>query len=143
MRTAERRQAREEENRRLAYGVEAIPIVRGQEYGSRILDAIETNTPFLFNGNVPNEGLITTCCRGPASRCQSSPMARPINPAVGALPPALAALNRTALNCQELAVRGYVEHNREYIYQAAQLDPWWPQFCHSTDQGHDRRIVRE
>ena len=42
---------------------------------------------------------------------------------VGDLPPALAGLNRSNLNLQELAVKGFVEKDREYIYRAIQLDP--------------------
>ena len=42
---------------------------------------------------------------------------------VGDLPPALAGLNRSNLNLQELAVKGFVERDRELIYRAIQLDP--------------------
>ena len=42
---------------------------------------------------------------------------------VGDLPPALAALNRSNLAVEELAVKGYLERDRESIYRAAQLDP--------------------
>ena len=39
------------------------------------------------------------------------------------MPPALAALNSSNLYVQELAVKGLIEKNREYIYQALQVDP--------------------
>jgi alpha-galactosidase len=42
---------------------------------------------------------------------------------VGDLPPALAALNRTNLNLQELAVKGFLARDRKLIYRAIQLDP--------------------
>ena len=42
---------------------------------------------------------------------------------VGALPPQLAALNRTFLNVVELTVRAALEESREHVYQAALLDP--------------------
>ena len=42
---------------------------------------------------------------------------------VGDLPPALAALNRTSLAVEELAVKAFVEKDREFVYQAIQLDP--------------------
>ncbi len=123
-RSAERRAAREEENRLLAYGSAPIPIVRGREYGSCILNAIETNTPFLFSGNVVNDGLITNLLPGSIVEVPVLANDTGLHPLhVGDLPPALAALNRTALSCQELAVRGLLEGKREYIYQAAQLDP--------------------
>jgi alpha-galactosidase len=42
---------------------------------------------------------------------------------VGDLPPQLAALNRTNINVQELAVRGIVEKDKTKIFQAILLDP--------------------
>jgi alpha-galactosidase len=42
---------------------------------------------------------------------------------VGELPPQLAALNRSNINVQELAVRGIVEKDKTKILQAVLLDP--------------------
>jgi alpha-galactosidase len=42
---------------------------------------------------------------------------------VGDLPPQLAALNRTNINVQELAVRGIVEKDKTKIFQSLLLDP--------------------
>jgi alpha-galactosidase len=42
---------------------------------------------------------------------------------VGALPPQLAALNRTFLNVVELTVRAALDESRDHVYQAALLDP--------------------
>ncbi len=42
---------------------------------------------------------------------------------VGALPVQLAALNRTFLNVVELTVQAALTGRREYVYQAALLDP--------------------
>jgi alpha-galactosidase len=124
-----RRQQREEENRRLAFGDGAISIARSHEYFSRILNAVETNTPFLFNGNVPNTDLIANL---PATADGRTAIVEvPIlvdgcglHPChVGDLPPALAALNRSNLAVEELAVKGYLEKDRKCIYRAVQLDP--------------------
>jgi len=49
----------EEENLELVNGDGKIPIERSHEYFSRILNAIETNEPYVFNGNVRNNGLIS------------------------------------------------------------------------------------
>jgi len=118
------RNQREAENQRLAYGQEEIPMERSHEYYSRILNAIETNTPYVFNGNVPNTGLITNL---PAAAVVEVPIfvdGCGLHPCyVGDLPPALAGLNRTNLNVQELAVQGFLARDRECIYQAVQLDP--------------------
>jgi alpha-galactosidase len=47
-----------------------------------------------------------------------------INPCyIGDLPPQLAALNRTNINVQELAVRGIVEKDKMKIFQSILLDP--------------------
>ena len=124
-----RREQREEENRRLAFGEDEIPIARSHEYFSRILNAAETNVPFILNGNVPNTGLIANL---PGEiHGHPAPVEVPIvvdgcglHPCyVGDLPPALAALNRSNLSVIELAVKGYLDRDRESIYRAIQLDP--------------------
>ena len=125
----QRREQQEEENRRMAYGDDEIPITRSHEYFSRILNAAETNTPYVFNGNVPNTGLITNLPG--AINGHPAIVEVPIvvdgcglHPCyVGDLPPALAALNRSNLAVIELAVTGYLERDRERIYRAVQLDP--------------------
>ncbi len=43
--------------------------------------------------------------------------------AVGALPPQCAAINRTNVNVQELAVEAALTGDREHIYHAIMLDP--------------------
>ncbi|HLY64915.1 MAG TPA: alpha-glucosidase/alpha-galactosidase, partial [Chloroflexota bacterium] len=42
---------------------------------------------------------------------------------VGNLPPQLAALIRTNVNVQELAVEAALTHRKDHVYQAAFLDP--------------------
>lgn len=124
-----RRAQQDEENQRLAYGDDEIPITRSHEYFSRILNAAETHTPYLFNGNVPNTGLIANLPG--AIHDHPAVVEVPIvvdgcglHPChVGDLPPALAALNRSNLAVIELAVQGYLEKDRECIYRAVQLDP--------------------
>ena len=119
-----RRVERDAENKRLAYGDEEIPIERTNEYFSRILNAIETNTPYVFNGNVVNTGLITNLKPGAIVEVPIIVDGCGLHPCyVGDLPPALASLNRSNLSLQELAVKGFVEGNREFIYRAVQLDP--------------------
>jgi alpha-galactosidase len=119
-----RREEREAESRRLAYGDEEIPVERTHEYFSRILNAIETNVPYVFNGNVVNTGLIANLTPGAIVEVPILADGCGLHPCyVGDLPPALASLNRSNLNLQELAVKGFVERNRECIYRAVQLDP--------------------
>ncbi len=119
-----RRAKEEKEHRRLARSDDAITIERSQEYCARIMNAIETNVPYVFNGNVPNSGLITNLLQRSVVEVPIMVDGCGLHPCyVGDLPPALAGLNRTSLNVQELAVRGFIEGNREYINQAIQLDP--------------------
>jgi alpha-galactosidase len=105
-------------------GAEPIPTERTHEYCSYIIHAIETNEPFRINANVPNRGLITNL---PAGACVEVPClvdARGVHPCqVGDLPPQLAALNRSNIAVQELAVKTALEHNREAARQAVALDP--------------------
>ena len=118
------RDEQDAENKRLAYSDEEIHIERSHEYFSHILNAIETNVPYVFNGNVPNTNLITNLLQDCIVEVPIVADGCGLHPChVGDLDPALAALNRTNLNLQELVVRGFVEQNREYIYRAVQLDP--------------------
>ena len=97
---------------------------RGHEYASHILEAMETGVPFIFGGNVLNTGLITNL---PADCCVEVTCLADrtgITPTyVGDLPPQCAALTRTNVNVQELAILAALTRRRHYIYQAAMLDP--------------------
>jgi alpha-galactosidase len=104
--------------------VHAVPITRSDEYGARIVHAIEAGEPFTFNGNVPNDGLIANL---PVDCCVEVPCVadeRGITPqSVGALPPQLAALIQTNVNVQTLTIEAALTGRREYVDQAAMIDP--------------------
>lgn len=98
---------------------------RSREYGSRIIEAMETNVPFKFGGNVLNTGgLISNL---PENACVEVPCVvdrSGIMPCyVGDLPEQLAALNRTNINTQLLTIEAAITRKREKVYQAALLDP--------------------
>ncbi|MEH7120769.1 alpha-glucosidase/alpha-galactosidase [Neobacillus vireti] len=103
----------------------ALDHVRSKEYGSRIIEAIETNIPFKFGGNVLNTGRLISNL--PEKACVEVPCIADrsgITPTyVGDLPEQLAALNRTNINTQLLTIEAAITRKREYIYQAAMLDP--------------------
>lgn len=107
-----------------------ITLERSHEYCSAILDAIETNTPFRFNGNVRNHDVIANL---PSNAVVEVPILTDgtgLHPCyVGDLPPALAALNRTNLNVQEVIVEALKQQNRELVYRAVQLDPLTAAVC--------------
>lgn len=101
-----------------------VAVERGHEYGSYIMEAIEDNRPVAINGNVPNAGLITNL---PAGSCVEVPClvgGAGIQPCVvGDLPLQLAALNRTNINVQSLAVEAALTGSVDALHQALLLDP--------------------
>lgn len=122
--SAPRRDQRSEMIRRQVQGIESIDYNRSSEYCSLIIHAIEANQPFRFNGNVPNRGLISNL---PTECCVEVPClvdGTGIHPCVvGDLPPVLAAINRTNVNVQELAVDAFLSRSREAVHHAVQVDP--------------------
>ncbi|MDQ0223808.1 alpha-glucosidase/alpha-galactosidase [Metabacillus niabensis] len=98
---------------------------RSHEYGSRIIEAMETNVPFKFGGNVLNTGrLISNLPEKAVVEVPCVVDRSGIMPTyVGDLPEQLAALNRTNINTQLLTIEAAITNKREHIYQAAMLDP--------------------
>jgi alpha-galactosidase len=89
-----------------------------------IVHAIETGEPLRINSNVMNKGLITNLPEGCCVEVPCLVDKEGIHPCyVGDLPPQLAALNRTSINVQELAVRGIVEKDKTKIFHSMLLDP--------------------
>jgi len=97
---------------------------RSHEYASYIMEAMETNKPFKFGGNVINKGLITNL---PAKACVEVPCmvdASGVQPVyIGDLPEQCAAMNRTNINVQLLTIEAAATLKKDYIYQAAMMDP--------------------
>lgn len=97
---------------------------RTHEYGSYIMESIVTNTPYKIGGNVINNGMITNL---PSEACVEVPClvdGMGIHPTyIGALPEQLAAMNRTNINAQLLTIEAARTRKKEYIYQAAMMDP--------------------
>ena len=97
---------------------------RSREYGSRIIEACETDVPFRIHGNVLNTGLIDNL---PADACVEVPVmidSNGLNPChVGRIPEQLAALNMTNINVQLMTIRAAVTRKKEDVYMAAYLDP--------------------
>lgn len=101
-----------------------ITHTRTHEYASRIMEAIVTGNPIKIGGNVINEGLIDNL---PADACVEVPClvdGDGIKPChVGKLPVALAAMNMTNINAQLITIEAARTRKKEYIYQAAMLEP--------------------
>ncbi len=101
-----------------------VSIGKSLEYGSQIIYSMESGVPVVVYGNVPNHGLITNL----PSRCSVEVPclvdAQGIQPTViGELPPQLAAMCRTNIAVQELAVEAFLTGKREHIYHAVMMDP--------------------
>ena len=116
--------ARWEQARVALEGGAPLEVHRSHEYGSGIIHSLETGTPRVIYGNVPNHGLIDNL---PTGCCVEVPCLvdkNGIQPTrIGALPPHLAALMQTNINVQALTVEAALTGKREHIYHAAMLDP--------------------
>jgi alpha-galactosidase len=101
-----------------------IEHVKSKEYGSNIIEAMETNKLFKFAGNVMNTGLITNLPKEACVEVTCMVDSNGIQPTyVGDLPPVCAAVNRNQINPQLLTVEAAVSLKKEQIYHAAFLDP--------------------
>lgn len=95
-----------------------------REYGSYIIHSLETGTPRVVYGNVANHGLIDNLPVGCPVEVPCLVDKNGLQPTrIGSLPPHLAALMRTNINVQELAVEAALTGKREHVYHAAMLDP--------------------
>lgn len=97
---------------------------RTREYASHIMEAIVLDRPYKIGGNVLNNGLISNL---PPEACVEVPCfvdGRGVTPTyVGALPPQLAAMNMTNINCQLLTIEAAAKRSMDHVYHAAMLEP--------------------
>jgi len=103
---------------------------RSPEYGSRVIHSMETGERRRMNLNVRNRGTVSNL---PADCCVEVPCLvddRGVHATrVGDLPTQLAALCRTNVNVQALAVEGALDHDAEAVRQAVALDPLTSACC--------------
>lgn len=101
-----------------------ITHTRSEEYASYIMEAIVTNKPYKIGGNVLNNGLISNL---PAEACVEVPClvdGSGITPChMGELPLQLAAMNSSNIYAQLLAIEAAATGKKQYIYNAAMMDP--------------------
>ena len=113
-----------EEQRKSIFADGDIEHERSREYGSRIIEAMITNTPYKIGGNVINTGLITNLPTAATVEVPCLVDANGITPTVvGDLPTQLAAMNSSNIYPQLLTVEAAVENSREKLYQAAMMEP--------------------
>jgi alpha-galactosidase len=111
-------------SRQLQDPTQPLEVKRSQEYGSLIINSLQTGQVSVVYGNVPNRGLIDNL---PADCVVEVPCLidkngiQPIP--VGRLPAQLAALIQTNINVQSLTIEALRTGKREHIYHAAMFDP--------------------
>ena len=97
---------------------------RSIEYGSYVIEAMQSGRTFKLNGNVTNEGMIANlpddCCAEGPIYVDRTGLHKTL---VGDLPPQCAALNMTNINVQRLAVEAAVSGDPEHLVHACALDP--------------------
>ncbi|MEV4087661.1 alpha-glucosidase/alpha-galactosidase, partial [Nonomuraea fuscirosea] len=101
-----------------------LDIAGTDEYAPQIIHSIVTGTPRVVYGNVVNDGLISNLPHGCVVEVPCVADATGVRPtAVGALPPQLAALNRTYVSVNELTVRAALEGEPRHVRHALMIDP--------------------
>jgi alpha-galactosidase len=113
----------EELKRNLLHGT---PVVHesGLQPSPYVVQAIETGVPFVFGGNVLNKHLITNLPNDACVEVMCVADRMGITPThLGDLPPQCAALTRTNVNVQLLAIEAALTQKKEHVYHAALLDP--------------------
>ncbi len=108
---------------------------RSSEYTSGIIEALTTGEPYNFYGNVMNQhalidNLPGNCCVEVLCTVDRNG----VHPTrFGSLPPHLAALCRSNVAVQEMAVKAVLERDKEAAFLACCLDPLTAAVC-SLDQ---------
>ena len=101
-----------------------LPVEGTGEYAPQIIHSMVTGTPRVVYGNVVNDGLIANLPPGCVVEVPCAVDGSGVRPTrVGALPPQLAALNRTYVSVNELTVRAALEGRPEYVRHAVMVDP--------------------
>ena len=112
------------------------PIKLSEEYGARIIHSMETDEKRVIYGNVPNWGApgasptsssahnISNLPREACVEVACLVDRNGVQPTVhGPLPAQCAAINRTNINVQELAVYGAMHGDHEAVHHAIAMDP--------------------
>lgn len=101
-----------------------LDLVRGHEYAAYIINALEGGTPFKYNGNTLNDGLIDNL---PQGSCVEVPVWASKDGLeavrVGALPPSVALLTGINAQIEELAIEGILNGDPRKIFHAIAHDP--------------------
>jgi len=101
-----------------------MSLERGHEFAAYIINAFCGGEPYIFNGNVPNTGIITNL---PYGACVEVPVLankRGFNPIyVGALPPQCATLDYINISVEQMAVESILTGDATLLFQSIAYDP--------------------
>jgi alpha-galactosidase len=118
--------------------LDTVGAERSEEYASRLIHSVETDTPRRMNLNVSNE---TNAVENlPSDVCVEVPVlvdGAGVQPcSVGELPAAVAAFPRQHSTVNRLAVEGALERSRAKVHRAVKLDPLSAAAC-TLDEIHE------
>jgi alpha-galactosidase len=103
---------------------ELFSLTLSGEYGSLIIHSMESGTPRIIYGNVPNYGLIDNLPKECVVEVPCHVDKNGIQPIqIGPIPSHLTALMMTNINVQAMTVEAALTQERQRIYHAAMLDP--------------------
>lgn len=103
---------------------------RSKEYCSYIIEAIITDKPFKFSGNVPNRGYITNLPNNATVEVPVFVDRQGFHPTyIGELPRQCAAMNMSNLTAQDLAAEAAITGDIELAYWAIAMDPLTSAVC--------------
>lgn len=110
---------------------EEVDMTPSGEYAAHIFNAcFGDETPFLFNGNIMNDGCIPNL---PAETCVEIPVLATRDGLkkmyVGNLPDHIAILVNTTARIENLVVEACMERNKEKVIHAVQMDPLCSAVC--------------
>ena len=124
------REEADEEMRRIIRGEDPLEIERGPEFASYIMEAMETGTPTVIYGNVPNTGLVDNLPQDGIVEVACLVDANGVQPThFGRLPTQLAALDAMHMAVHDLVAQAVLEHDREAAFHALMLDPLTAAVC--------------
>lgn len=113
------------EERKALQASALAPHIRSHEYASYIMESVLTNNPIQIGGNVLNTGHLIT--NFPEEACVEIPCMvnnTGVHPCrIGSLPLQCAAMNMLQINVHLLTIEAAHTLKRDYIYQAAMMDP--------------------
>jgi alpha-galactosidase len=101
-----------------------MSLERGHEYAASIINAYMGGEKFVFNGNVPNTGIIDNLAQGACVEVPVLADRRGFNSLhVGPLPPQCAALNAISIAVEEMAVEAALTGDPTLVLHACAYDP--------------------